>query len=164
MNRSISLWLPYLAVILALVTISAGYALNRAGLISFLAGGAGLLWLFGLSRAAARVNTLAFSVVVMLAALGVGQGAGLGWMLTGLLAALAAWDLAGFGRRLEQAGYVEQLERLQQAHLKRLGLVIGLSLAAALLARFVQLPLNLGGAILLGLLIIVGLGRLVREA
>ena len=84
------------------------------------------------------------------------------WLLAGLIAALAAWDLVHFARRLDLPGsQVVNRAALVRGHLQRLGLAAGLGLLLGETALALSLDLTLGWALLLGLLAIFGLGGLV---
>ncbi len=106
----------------------------------------------------ASVSLVAF---IGAAAYGIWQGGPAGWLLFSVVAALAAWDLDHFARRLQQTGQQEMALELQQAHLKRLALVAGLGLLLGGLALSLRIELNLGWACFLGLLTIIGLSRVI---
>ena len=84
------------------------------------------------------------------------------FMLIGLIFALAAWDLTIFKQRLRQTGEVEAETTLEIDHLRRLGIVAGLGLLLGLVALTIQFQLTLLWALLLGFLIIIGLGRVIK--
>ena len=78
-------------------------------------------------------------------------------MLAAVLAGLAYWDLDGFQERLERVPASEDTRLLEKLHLQRLAWVLGLGLALSLPGLLLDIQLNLGWAILLGLLIVVGI-------
>ena len=83
-------------------------------------------------------------------------------MLSGLIAALAAWDLHHFDMRLRAAGAIAPPEGLERAHLRRLALVAGAGLLFGAIALGVRFELTFGWALLVGALAIIGLSRLLR--
>jgi hypothetical protein len=102
------------------------------------------------------------------AAGGIWQGLQAGWMLLGVVAALAAWDLHHFGQRLKSVGWDDapaEWRRVghdpERRHFRRLLIVNGLGMLLATVAFGTKIRFNLGIAFLLGLLAIVGLSRVV---
>ncbi len=89
----------------------------------------------------------------------------LGWkepMLIGTVAALAAWDLDRFARRLRSVGRVEDREGLWALHLRRLLPTLGVGLLLGGIALEGRIALGLWGAILLGGLGFWGIAQLLR--
>jgi hypothetical protein len=84
-------------------------------------------------------------------------------MLSGVVAALAAWDLNPFVQRLRSVdGVGAQAERrqgLERSHLRRLLLVCSLGSALAVVALGSRVKLGFGAAFWLGLLAVLGLSR-----
>ncbi len=151
-----------ISISLATLTLALGYALERAWLESALVIVVGLSWFIAQARGWQRLMTpLAFSALVALAAIGAWRGIGAGWMLSGMVMTLAAWDLVRFERRIREATDIEDAALLRRAHFRRLFSTLSLGLLLGGLALSLRLSLNLGGAILLGLLILFGLGRVV---
>lgn len=95
-------------------------------------------------------------------ALAVWIGVAMGWLIGGMVAALAAWDLDAFGARLASVRRVENESALVDEHLRRLAVVsaVGFLLAAA--ALFVRVRLSFGVALLLALVAVLGLGHVLR--
>jgi len=147
-------------IIMAALAAVFGYGLNSDWPGSAVAAVVGLAWLIGQRRAIGWVNNPAFLAVVGLAAWGVWTGAAAGWMLTATVAALAAWDLAHFERRLAQAAQVENEAKLAQEHRQRLLLVAGLGWLLGSAAGLIQFELSIAWMVGLGLLLFVGLSRL----
>lgn len=86
-----------------------------------------------------------------------------GWLLGGMLALLAAWDLDHFRRRSRQVERVEAGDALEQRHLTRLAVVLGSGGGLAGLSVLLRLHLNFAVALLLLLLAAVGLSRIVTR-
>ena len=79
----------------------------------------GLLWLVGDWRSWDWTADPCLTGWVGLAGFGAWQGLPAGWMLIGLVAALAAWDLRHFAVRLRGAGAITQPAELRRAHLRQ---------------------------------------------
>lgn len=122
-------------------------------------GALGLLWLIGQWRGWRWSASPGLIGLTGLAAWGVWAQLPAPWLLFGLVAALAAWDLAQFSQRLQQAHQVIGEAALIRVHLQRLLIMAGLSLLLGEIALAVRLDFNLGWALLLGLLLILGLSR-----
>lgn len=152
------------AVLLA--TLSLGLTFGRNGeWAGALAGsGLGLVWITGLWRRwywladaglAGFAGAAAWAIWLDLPAAP--------WLLPGMVAALVAWDLGRFARRLELPGrQIVHRAGLIRSHLQRLGLAAGLGLLLGETALGLTLELSLGWALLLGLLAISGLAGLIR--
>lgn len=80
-------------------------------------------------------------------------------LLIGLIAALSAWDLDAFARRLSSVDAVEQEQALKRRHLQRLLVVDALGLLLGVSALTVQIRLSFGLALVLALIALVGLSR-----
>jgi hypothetical protein len=122
-------------------------------------GALGLLWLIGQWRGWRWSASAGLISLTGLAAWGVWSQLPAPWLLFGLVAALAAWDLARFSQRLQQARQVIDEASLIWAHLQRLLIIAGLGLLLGEIALAVRLEFNLGWALLLGLLLILGLSQ-----
>jgi hypothetical protein len=121
----------------------------------------GLLWLAGDWRGWDWTNDLCLTGWVGLAAFGAWQGLPAGWMLIGLVAALAAWDMGHFAVRLRGAGAITRPAELTRAHLHQLALVAGAGLLLGGIALGLRFKLTFGWAILAASLAIIGLSRLI---
>jgi hypothetical protein len=149
------------SIVFAMVILALGYALTPLWLGAVVVAILGLIWLVGQQRQVDWLNDFGFAFFVAAAAIGVWRGAPSGWMLVGTVAALAAWDLARFDGRLAQVEQIIGGRQLRRDHLRRLLLVAGLGLGFGALALGLQFELSLGWAILLGLLVVIGLSRIV---
>ena len=152
---------PISITIAATLALAFGYAMSSLwpGAVAVVTLGLG--WAAGQRRQFGWPTDLGFIALMIAAAIGVWWGAGAGWMLLGAAGALAAWDLARFARRLGQAEHLVHEARLQQAHRQRLLPVVVLGLGLGGIALSIQLKLSFGWAIVLGLVVIIGLSRVV---
>lgn len=151
--------LIYLSIALATLSLALAY-----GFI-FSWGGAlavtltGLLWLLGGWREVRRTASSGLVLFTLMAAFGVALSPPLPSLLlmAGGVSALAAWDLDHFCRRLARAR-AEEAPRLQEAHLRRLLPVLLTGFFLAGVAATLQVNLSLAGAVILGVLAVLGLG------
>ena len=153
-----------ITIIIATLTLALGYALIPVWLGAIIVVTLGLVWLVGQQRRMDWLNDLSFALFTVAAAFGVWWGAPAGWMLAGAAAALAAWDLARFDRRLAQVEQIAGEGQLRRDHLRRLLAAAGLGLGFGALALSLQFELSIGWAILLGLLVVIVLSRIIQVA
>ncbi|MBN1219770.1 MAG: hypothetical protein JXM69_12645 [Anaerolineae bacterium] len=156
---------PYVAfsIGLAAASLAIGYGLPSLWLGVTGVAALGLLWLTALWRNWPSMTTPLAVCFIGLTTYGTWQGVAIGWLLFSLVATLAAWDLAQFTHRLQGVGQIEEKARLQRTHLQRLLVVAGLGLLAGGVALSFQIKLDLGWIILLGLLTVIGLGRVIAR-
>ena len=121
----------------------------------------GLLWLAGDWRSWDWAADVCLAGWVGLAALGTWQELPAGWMLIGVVAALATWDLGHFAVRLRAAGAILPPADLTRAHLRQLAIVIAAGLLLGGIALGIQVELTFGWALLAAALAIIGLSRLI---
>jgi hypothetical protein len=145
--------------------LALGYA--RSGLWAWtsLIVALGGLWLLGQWRGWGWMASVGLVFFVVAAAAGLWLNLATGWMLLGVVAALATWDLDHFVQRLRSVGGdetpAEQWRELEQRHLRRLLIVDGLGLLLALVALEIKVKLSFGIAFSLGLLAVLGLSRVI---
>ena len=123
----------------------------------------GLLWLTGDWRGWDWTADTCLAGWVGLAAFGAWQELPAGWMLIGVVAALAAWDLAHFAAHLRGAGAIPPPAELTRAHLRRLAIVVAAGLLLGGIALGIRVELTFGWALLAAALAIIGLSRLLRS-
>ncbi len=123
---------------LAAGTLALGYGLAGILLGALAAVILGGLWLVGQWRQLAWVASLGLVIAAGMAAAGLLLGVGAGWSLVAVVAALSAWDLDAFARRLNRAAKVEGQADLERQHLLRLLAVDGLGLVLAAVALGVR--------------------------
>jgi len=159
---SVTSVLARISVIVAMAALALGYGLGDVwiGVGPVLA--VGVLWLIGLRPGWGWIASPGLVLWTAAAAVGLWAGLGAGWMLVGVVAALSAWDLDHFTRRLGAAGRVEQAVAMERAHLVRLLAVDAVGLALGGLALTVHVRLGFGIALILALVAVWGLSRAVR--
>jgi hypothetical protein len=146
---------------LAAGAIALGYGRGESWRGTAFALGVGLLWLLDTRRDGGGMATVGLVSLVGAAAVGLWLGLRAGWMLFGVVAALSAWDLDHFARRLWRAEQTEKVRHLEATHLRRLAIVDGVALLISTAALGIRVTLGFGAALLLGGLAILGLTRAV---
>lgn len=144
---------------LAAGAIALGYGEGEAWRGTAFALGVGLLWLLDTRREEGGMAPVGLVSLVGAAAVGLWLSLQAGWMLFGVVAALSAWDLDHFVRRLWRAEQTEKVRHLEAIHLRRLAIVDGVALLIATVALGIRVTLGFGVALLLGGLAILGLTR-----
>ena len=147
---------------LATLTLALGSASQSFWAGVGAAGAIGLLWLAGDWRDWDWVAEACLVGWVSLAAFGAWLGLTGGWMLLGVVAAMAAWDLRHFAARLRAAGAIPSPAELTRDHLRRLAIVAATGLLLGGLAIGIRVELTFGWAILAAALAIIGLSSLIR--
>lgn len=154
-------WLGAISIGLATGSLATGYGLGGRWPWLLAIGGLGVLWLGGYWRGWPWVAALGLVGFAGVAAAGLLQELGAGWMVAGLVAALCAWDLHYFVHSLRGLEPAEAHSPLERKHIQRLLAVASLSLVLAAVALAVQIRLTFLLALLLGLLAAWSLGRVV---
>jgi hypothetical protein len=119
-------------------------------------------WLVALWRGWSRADALGLAGSVVAAALGALVGVGIGWMVGGLAAALAAWDLSAYTRWLEAVESPADARRFLLRHAAGLVALLAVGLLLAGLALGVRLRLSLPVMLMLGLVLILGISQALR--
>jgi hypothetical protein len=118
-------------------------------------------WMAGMGRGWSWISSLGLVFSAIAAAAGLLVGLGAGWMLAGLVAALAAWDLHHFSHTLEEIPRVEGMRSLERRHLQRLLIAVGLGVLLTVAALEIDVTFSFGLVLLLGLVAILGLSQAV---
>jgi hypothetical protein len=121
----------------------------------------GALWLFAGRQRWVWFATIALVISVTLAGIGLWFGISTGWMITGALGALLAWDLTDFMRRLRFAPLMDDLRALERRHLTRLTIVTLIGVSLASVAMLVRVEFTFEWIMLLTLVAVLGVTQLV---
>lgn len=148
---------------LATAALALGYAGQSLWVGAGVGVAIGLLWLAGRWRGWDWTADSCLAGWVGTAAFGAWQGLPASWMLIGVVAALAAWDLDHFTARLRSAGAITPPAELTRAHLRQLAIVAGMGLLLGGMALGVRINLTFGWVMLVGALAIFSLSRLIRS-
>lgn len=121
----------------------------------------GALWLFAGKQRWVWFSTIALVLSVLLAGFGLWIELPSGWMITGALGALLAWDLTDFMRRLRFAPLMDDLRALERRHLTRLTIVTIIGVLLASIPMFVRLEFTFEWIMLLTVVAVLGVTQLV---
>lgn len=77
-------------------------------------------------------------------------------------AALSAWDLYHFKAWLDRADHINASAALVKTHIRRLGFAMGLGVLVGSVGLGIRLQYGLGTIMLLGLVLVLGLSRIIR--
>jgi hypothetical protein len=121
----------------------------------------GALWLFAGRQRWVWFSTVALVISVSLAGVGLWIELSPGWMISGALGALLAWDLTDFMRRLRYAPLLDDLRALERRHLARLTLVTLVGVLLASIPMLVRLEFTFEWIMLLTLVAVLGVTQLV---
>lgn len=153
--------LLWACIVLASTALLLGFTLDGPWLwlpaVLSLAG----FWLLGEWRRWSWAASVSLVLCTALAAVGMALDLRAGWMLVSLVAALIAWDLSLFLAMLQSIPQVDGANKLEQDHLRRLGLAAGLGLLFGALALSVHARLSFWAMVLLGLVGILSFSRVV---
>jgi hypothetical protein len=155
------------SITLATSAIAAGYALSGIWVGLLLA----ILWLLfwaislvrQFSAGGAGVGSTALFGYVILTIHAVATSVWPGWLILGLVAALAAWDIEFFIQRMRDVQDDRLVESMISQHVRRLAMtmVAGLSLAGATV--FIHYNLTFGIALGIGLLAVFAISRFINS-
>lgn len=147
------------SIILATSVLALGYGLGGFWIPAILMLAMGSLWLLGRRTSCRWSASVMLILLVIAAAIGLRMDLEPALMLFGVVAALSAWDLDHFARRLTEAGRVEQEQALTRHHLRRLLIVDAVGLLLGAVALLIRVDLSFGVVLLLALLALLGLSR-----
>jgi hypothetical protein len=121
----------------------------------------GMLWLYGERRMSGWAASVMLVCCVVAAAFGILLGVHPGFLLVGMVAALSAWDLDHFYRRIKSFEQVANEAEMERRHILMLLFVDGLGLLLAGAALVIRTHIAFSVAFLLGLAAAWGLGQLI---
>jgi hypothetical protein len=147
----------FVSTTLASSVLAVGFGMGRLWVGTAAAVVLGIVWLIGQRREWRWSASACFVSLVVVAAVAIWVGVEPAFSLIGVVAALAAWDLHRFTRRLRLAQRVIDVDQLSRRHLWRLGFVCGLGLLLGGLGLAARVELGLGVALLLGILALLGI-------
>jgi hypothetical protein len=176
--------LQLVAIALLSGTLGAGYGISGQTGLAVISIVLGLCWAavdwFGIGRSNIKpklrsgvtersrrggdplTGNFALLLFIGLAAWGVWQRLPTWLMLGAVFFTLIAWDLSQFSNRMMVVIDDATAARLERVHLSRLGIALSFSLLLGGAALFVHIQLDIGWALVLGMLAMIGLNRFVR--
>ena len=121
----------------------------------------GVIWLVSQWRRWWWVSSVMLIVVVLVAGLGLWVEISPGWMFSGGIFALLAWDLTDFRRRTQFAAIGDDQRGIERRHIARVSLIALAGLALSSIAMFTRVQFTFEWAVLLVIVILLGLTQLV---
>ncbi len=153
--------LAFAGIGIATLLLALGYAFSGRGVLAAGMIVLGVVWALWQYRGGGWASPSGLGLVVAAAAAGLWMGVGGEWMLGAVVAALGAWDLDQFERRLAEAGRVEGRPEMERRHLLRLGIALLLGLLLGTVALQGQLRFSFLAGLLLAALATLGIGELI---
>ena len=120
----------------------------------------GILWLFATWRGWSWFSSLALFFAVLASALGLWFELIPGWMFSGGIFALFAWDMTDFRRRMLSVAKDDNARDMERRHIARIGLLSLIGLFLASIAMLVRVQFTFEWGALLVFVILLGLGQL----
>jgi len=121
----------------------------------------GVFWLFAGWKRWTWVSSIGILLLVILAAFGLWFEFSPGWMISGALGGLMAWDLADFMRRLRFVPLGDDIRGLERRHLTRLTIVAVAGAILASFAMYAHVGFTFEWGVVLTLIAVLGLTQLV---
>ena len=134
----------------------AGFGQLARGLLIF-----GAFWLYAGWKRWTWFSSIAILLTVALAGFGLWIELSPGWMISGALGGLLAWDLSDFMRRLQFVHITDDKGLLERRHLTRVTIVALAGLLLASIAMLVRLEFTFEWIMLLTLVAVLGVTQLV---
>ena len=132
-----------------------GAALNTT--VALVTAALGAIWLFQEMTGRTPFNYLCFGVFTGVTALGAFGNASILFLLLGISAALVAWDLSRFRRRIRDQEADDEKARIERAHLQKLGVTVALGLLIAVVPALLTISLNFVVLLILMLITLLAL-------
>jgi hypothetical protein len=151
-----SLWA---SIVLATGVLALGYGLVGWWLGAILVVAAGVIWGIGVWRRWKWTAYLSFIFPIGAAAVGYWLGMRHLFMLFGVCASLAAWDLDRFQWRFRSLKHDEAIMAMEKVHIYRLSLVIGAGLLVSVVGLQVNVKPAFGIVLVTSMLMIIALNR-----
>jgi hypothetical protein len=123
----------------------------------------GILWLAQSWHAQRWLPTLALLLLTLAVLMGAFFNLSSFWLLTGLVAALVAWDLDHFSSILDDAPDIRDEANLKRRHFQRLGIAVGLGWLLGVAGLNMRFTFGFSLTLLLGLVLIASLGGAIRH-
>lgn len=121
----------------------------------------GAVWLVTAWRGWSWLSSPALFFAVLASALGLWFGLTPGWMFSGGIFALFAWDMTDFRRRMQSVAADDNARAMERRHIARISLLSLIGLFLASIAMLVRVKFTFEWGALLVFVILLGLGQLV---
>jgi drug/metabolite transporter (DMT)-like permease len=159
LNNTLTSKVLHASILLASGLIALAYAMNQYYLLAVLPLILGVLWLLDHRLRWQHLASLVLVIFSMFCVLGYWLQLSMPVLVLALSAALAAWDLDHFFRRIQAQPPVRAFDRMHNYHIKQLAFVIGIGIALAQAILLIQITLNFWVIFVLSLIVIISLTR-----
>ena len=122
----------------------------------------GVAWLVAQRIGWKWVSSVGLALAVFLSAAGLWFGLTPGWMFSGALFALVAWDLTDFRERMRFVAADDNARGMERRHLARISLLALGGMVIASITMILRVKFTIEWGALLVVVILIGLGQLVN--
>jgi hypothetical protein len=158
---SIPFWTARLFLISASILLAAGYWLGGYVQIALALAILPIIGLIFLWKGWGWVLSILLAIFSGLAAAGFYLDVEPPWLISGILAALVAWDQEHLSRRIKSAGRIDAQSMLIKKHWIRLGWLCLAGLLLVGLTYLIQVEFTFGLAVVLAILAVIGLSQVI---
>jgi hypothetical protein len=121
----------------------------------------GAVWLFTQWRGWGWFSSFGLFVAILASAIGIWFGFTPGWMFSGSIFALFAWDMTDFRRRMFFIAADDNARGMERRHIARMSMLSLIGLFLASIAMLLRVKFTFEWGALLVFVILLGLGQLV---
>ena len=122
------IFISLFGIIFSSASFVMGYSLAGMERVIFWVIALGILWLAAVWGRWRWFSPVGLFVSLFLSIIGLWLGLSIGWMFSGGIFALVAWDVEDFSRKLILLPAREDIKGMKQRHLIRVGIIVILSL------------------------------------
>ncbi len=152
----------FISLLTATLALTSAFIIEAGTSYAIGVGLVGIAWAAARPRKLTWAPELGFVGFVGFAALGIRLNANTLLLLLGVTAAVAAWDLNAFERRIDRPSVAwDSVRGLERSHSMRLLAALAIGAAGGWIARSLQIPFLFWPTILLGLIAVLGLSQVV---
>ncbi len=148
------------SVLISSVSLAWGFAQSGLTSIAIWLLMLGAFWLFAIWQRWEWASSVGLIIYVIAAALGLWLHLSPGWMFSGGLFALFAWDMQDFKRRLQFIVYDDNTKQMERRHIARVSLLALAGLTLASITMFVRAQFSMEWAALLAGITLLGLAQM----
>ena len=155
MIRNFQLFFICLTAIAVIIAYGSGGLLKVAFCVALL----GVIWTVGLYKRWKWCGNIMFLIIIGTCTVGLYFNLSFVWLFLGSIGALSALDVSRFEQRKSIAGIIKNLHDIEKHHLIRLMTVIIFSLILGTITSFINIRIEFGMVLLLGILTVFCLNR-----
>jgi len=149
-----------LSIFISIASLAMGYAQAGFEGISIWIVLFGSLWIFSQWRGWRWVSSLGLFSVMLAAMIGLWFDFIVGWMLSGAIFALFAWDMTDFRQKLKSMTSREDIKGMERRHIARLYMLALAGLILTSIMMSMRAQFSYAWNVLLGFVILLGLLQL----